>query len=518
MAYKKHFTLKQIIVISIILIGSIAIMYIFTKKDEPTFSFIITERGNIIQEVAVTGRVKPTKSVELAFEKTGRIGWINVKVGKRVFAGYTLLGLSNDGVASQYEQAEAGLTIQKANLAELLRGSRIEEIEIQKIKVRNAEISLEDAENNLINNIIDALTKSDDAIRNSVDQFFINPRSSNPQIDLLVINQQLETDIEAVRLLIEPMLLSWQSDISSLSRASDLNESTLSAKENINQTKRFLDDVSFAVNAASANSNVTQTQLDGYRSDISSARININTGISNLSTSERKVKEAQATLALGKQELILLEAGASIEELSAQRARVREAQANVLNKKAELAKTTIHAPFNGIITKQDVRVGEIVIANTIVVSLISDTEFEIEAHIPEADIAKVEIGNIARVTLDAYGDEVFFDARIVSIDPAETIIDGVATYKTTLQFIERDDRIRSGMTANVDIKSGERTSVITVPSRAVIVKDGRKFVRISTPEGIEERTIITGLRSSFGDIEIVVGVEEGEKVITLINN
>ena len=68
------------------------------------------------------------------------------------------------------------------------------------------------------------------------------------------------------------------------------------------------------------------------------------------------------------------------------------------------------------------------------------------------------------------------------VDPAETIIDGVATYKTTLQFTDEDVRIKSGMTANVDITGLEKKDVLAVPQRAVFARAGHRFVKYYQPE------------------------------------
>jgi len=161
-------------------------------------------------------------------------------------------------------------------------------------------------------------------------------------------------------------------------------------------------------------------------------------------------------------------------------------------------------------------VGEAVSINVPVAKVISASGFEVEVNIPEADIAKVKLGDKSKVTLDAYGDDALFEAEVVSIDPAETIIEGVATYKTTLQFSEKDDRIKSGMTANLDILTAERHSVIAIPQRAVITKDGQKTVRLLGDNNeVTEVNVQTGLRGSDGKIEILSGVNEGDKVITL---
>ncbi|HJN62222.1 MAG TPA: hypothetical protein QGH92_01300, partial [Candidatus Parcubacteria bacterium] len=96
------------------------------------------------------------------------------------------------------------------------------------------------------------------------------------------------------------------------------------------------------------------------------------------------------------------------------------------------------------------------------------------------------------------------------------IVDGVATYKVTFQFIEDDERIKSGMTANIDITSDNRENVIAVPQRSIIRKNGDKFVRILDGNNVKEIKVETGLYGSDGNIEIIRGINEGDKVITFI--
>jgi multidrug efflux pump subunit AcrA (membrane-fusion protein) len=137
--------------------------------------------------------------------------------------------------------------------------------------------------------------------------------------------------------------------------------------------------------------------------------------------------------------------------------------------------------------------------------------------VPEADIAKIKIGDSAKVTLDAYGSDTYFPARVTKIDPAETMVEGVATYKAILQFAENDQRIRSGMTANMDIETAKKEGVLVVPQRAVIRKiDGSYRVQIFKDEQTsEERTVAVGLRGSDGNIEVVSGLSEGEKIFSI---
>jgi multidrug efflux pump subunit AcrA (membrane-fusion protein) len=139
--------------------------------------------------------------------------------------------------------------------------------------------------------------------------------------------------------------------------------------------------------------------------------------------------------------------------------------------------------------------------------------FEIDANIPEADIAKLKIGADANITFDAYGSDVVFKAKLITIDPAETIIDGVATYKSTFQFVDNDERIKSGMTASLTITGDRRDDVLRVPQRSVITKNGKKFVQVLEGETIVDKAVETGLRGSDGMIEILSGISEGENVV-----
>jgi HlyD family secretion protein len=175
----------------------------------------------------------------------------------------------------------------------------------------------------------------------------------------------------------------------------------------------------------------------------------------------------------------------------------------------------LFSPIGGIVTKQEAKRGEIVSPGIIVVSVMSDKNFQIETNVPEADIAKISVNNTAKVTLDAYGDSVNFDAKVIKIDPAETVVEGVSTYKVTMEFIKEDERVKSGMTANIDILTEQKNGVLSVPQRAVVDKSGSKFVKILQSDGnVKEVTVKTGLKGSNGDIEVTDGLHAGDKVIT----
>ncbi|KKW20017.1 MAG: RND family efflux transporter MFP subunit [Parcubacteria group bacterium GW2011_GWA2_51_10] len=483
--------------VAIAFVGSI-LWFANSRDNNSNSEYATVTRGTVSQTVSVTGKVVPASEADLSFDRSGRVGGVYHAVGDRVAAGTLLVSLESGELSAQLEAARATVRAHEARLAELLRGARAEDINVSEVEVRNA---IDD----VVNDLKSAEIKADDAIRNKVDQLFSNPRSNSPQLKILTSNSQLEIDIEAGRVVVEAMLESWHASLSNAFFNANMYQYIGEAKANLRTLQRFLDQIALAVNTLSPSSTLSQTTIDSYKADTLAARTNITSELSGLTASEEKLANAESKLALKK-------AGSTQESLAAQQAEVDAAKANVSNLEAQLGKTVIRSPIAGVVTKMEAKRGEIAVSGSDLVSVISDARYEVEAFVPEADIAKIRVGNDAEVTLDAYGSGVVFEATVVKIDPAETIIDGVATYKTALQFKKYDARVKPGMTANTDIEGEKREDVLFVPGRAISQKGTDKTVQVLEGETVREVKVETGIRGSSGDVEIVSGLNEGDKV------
>lgn len=485
-----------IILVLLIVGGS---YWYYTNKNKKTIVNSVTvSRGVVSQLISVTGIVKPAHEVTLSFEKSGKVISVYKTVGELVSAGELLVALDVSDLSAQLAQAEASVKAQQAKLAELKRGTRSEDIFISKVAVQNAE-------SDVVNDIRNSYVNADDAIRNKVDQFMQNPKSIFPQITFQIVDSQLENEIETGRPVMETTLNSWNASVQGLSVTKDLHQYINDAKSNLRSIQVYLNKTSLAVNALTPSSSITQTTIDLYKAAVLAGRTNVTNALNSLSASEEKLKNAESALALK-------EAGTVAEQISAQEAVVEGAQANVMSLEAQLAKTVMRSPISGIVTKQDAKVGEIAPIASPLVSVISESKYEIKADIPEADIAKIKLGNKAEVTLDAYGNDTYFNATVTEIEPAETIIEGVSTYRTTLQFKDNDARIKSGMTANTDISGDKRDNVLVLPGRAITTKGAVKTVNLIEGNTTRETVITTGLRGSNGDVEVLSGLNEGERV------
>lgn len=510
--------------------------YLYLNRDlDPNYESIVVRRGVLIQEVSVTGRVQSPASVDLAFEKAGKIAIINVSVGDTVRKGQLLARLSNSSLSAQLLQAQANLGVETATLADLKQGARVEEIQLARTKVANAELALADDQLNVINvqnkaaatlreDYRAALTATADALdvaRNALviagdmrRAYFSS--SSQDGITIISAITAAENDIEDMAALDVAVASSDGSDqniaislVSTLSALASTKDALAAIP--IFQGMGATDKAS--INTQKDNVNNITTTISASGQAIAVQKV---TNASNIAAAAATVNDAQSALLAARDDLALKEAGATPEKIVAQVARMAAAEANIQNIRAQLTHTVIYSPLNGIVTRQDPRVGEIISTTTKIVSLISDADLEIQTYIPEADIAKVSIGDMASVTLDAYGSDEIFPARVAAIDPAETILEGVSTYKVTLQFVSRDERIKTGMTANIDILTAQLNDVIVVPIRSVITRNGDKFVRVVENGVSREVGVITGVRGSDGNIEIVGGLVEGDEVITFM--
>jgi len=505
------------VMITIVVLILLAIGWYFYKNNSENIKYqtVSVTKGSLSEIVSVTGSVKPLSDVNLSFELSGRLANINVSVGDKVRIGQALLSFENSDLLANINQANANLKHAQAQLDELKKGTRQEQLTLQYTKVNQATSDLAQARASLISTLNDSYTKADDSVRNKIDMMFTNPRTIIAKL-IFQTDFQLKSDIEQERVMVETGLVAWNDLLKNLDESSDFNTYSQAAKKNLDLIKKLLENLGLAVNNLSINSGLSQTTIDTWKLNVSTARINVSTAINSLLAGVNQYNTSVSALRLSQDELALELAGATTEQLNAQEALVSQAKAQVDSSEAQFAKSIIKSPIDGVITNIDPKLGETVSAGKDVVSIISYGDYEVEAFIPEADIAKVKIGNTASTTLDAYGSNVNFETTVIKIDPAATVIDGVPTYKVTLKFTNQDERVKSGMTANLDILTNQKNDILILPARVITTQTDGKYVSYTNPADPTEllsKKIITGLRGSDGNIEVVSGLNEGDKVV-----
>ncbi len=205
----------------------------------------------------------------------------------------------------------------------------------------------------------------------------------------------------------------------------------------------------------------------------------------------------------------LMESGSSIAA-----AELQKAEAEVARIEAQIAQRRLVAPFSGIVTAVNVDPGETVSVGTSAISLISEGAFGVEVDLPETDSVKVHVGDTATISLDALSGE-SFTGHVVSVNRTEKLVDNVSVYEARIAFDTEDERIASGMTAEVMITTNERNNVLAIPARAIKYHgEGVPFVTITDPETGEgvDKDVTLGIRGSDGFVEILSGVSSGAEI------
>jgi HlyD family secretion protein len=150
------------------------------------------------------------------------------------------------------------------------------------------------------------------------------------------------------------------------------------------------------------------------------------------------------------------------------------AEANIQRAEKDLSNTIVTAPFDGVITRLNAEVGELVVVGTLnnpasVIMEIADLSVMIlKARVDEANVARVREGQRARVFVNAFPD-LPIEGRVDRVGlKREMDRDGTAYFETEILLDKPDHMLlRSGMTANADIEVETFESVVKVPSQAV---------------------------------------------------
>ena len=500
LSYIKHLNRTQLVWAAVVAVAFLAGWYFFVRPAPAAEQTLVLEQKPFLQQVSVSGKVVAAKEVDLGFSQSGRVTGVYAVVGQRVAQGSTLAVIENGDLRAALLQKEAALENQQARLASLQAGTRPEEVAVAQSAVASDAQALVDA-------IQDAYRAAEAAVHNTLDQFINNPRTA-PVINFSVSDTNLKIAVESQRLAVEAMLTAWGSEAVALNSSSDLPAAAAHAQANLAAVAKLLSDTGAAINRAIPSTQTTQATLDDYSAAVATARTNINASVSAVSS-------AKAALDAANKNLALKQAGSTPQDIMAQEAQVKAAQADVAAARAQLQKTVIVAPFSGTITSVDAKVGQIVSPNTPELSMISAGAFQVESYVPEINIALISVGDKASVTLDAYGKKVF-PASVIAIDPAETVRDGVSTYRALLQFDAQDPLIKSGMTANVAITTDSKDSVLAVPQGLVVYRDGKAFVKIVVDGALEEREVTLGGVSSLGEVEVLSGLRAGDVVVTAL--
>ena len=215
--------------------------------------------------------------------------------------------------------------------------------------------------------------------------------------------------------------------------------------------------------------------------------------------------------------------------------RVEQARATLEGARDTLAKTTVRAPMDGIVTAKRVEEGEVAVIGvqnspgTVLLTISDMSVVETELEVDETSVPSVKVGQEARVRIDAYPNRTF-RGRVTEVGgspllPAAGAANAIK-FRVRVEIQDPPADVKPGLSVQADILTGARSNVLVIPIQALVLRDREK--RPGEPEaGLprdEEGVFLTeGGRARFQPIqtgllgelslEVTSGLKGGETLI-----
>jgi len=547
------------------------------------------------------GKVTAKDGVELSFPVSGNLEVkdVYVKEGDNVKKGDKIASVKTETLEFELRNAYASYQSALANLNTKLAGATDSEINKAKISIDQAQVSLDQAkisleqtkqtaEQNILNaqgNVVTAennLKINQNAnestiVRSAYDSLITNIKSISISlqkilrdsdsilgIDNTYINDEFEAVLGAKDLLSLNQAKNTYVDTKSLKNSLDadivgLNETNNQAIDNLAIKARqvlvaiqnHLYHLQAVLEATVTSSDLSQSELDTFKSTVSSDRSSVNSAISSLDSVTQAVVNAKdnltqyqiaydkavrdletakdsaeqninnATISVKSREISLqqaqndyadLIAPATESDLASSRAQLTSAAINVDKAKYNYEQATLISPIDGVISMLNYKKGDIILSDSAktMASIINNDTLYIEANIEEADISKLKVGDRAQVTFDAI-DNATLDGEISFISmTSDTSSNGIVTYLVRVLLTDTGTSgIREGMTASIDFITAEASDVLTVPVNAVRNVNGSPSVEKTDGQFV---SITTGFTDGKR-VEVISGLKEGDTVL-----
>ena len=220
-------------------------------------------------------------------------------------------------------------------------------------------------------------------------------------------------------------------------------------------------------------------------------------------------------LAVNKQNM----AKASLTQAQAQ---VQQSRATLEQLQQEYRNSTITSPMDGVVLSRPVEVGDAVSSilvlgssATLVMTLGDTSEVYVKGKVDESDIAKVYLGQPARIKVESFKDQTF-NGKVTKISPLGVEKDNVTTFEVRVSVTNDKGDLKAAMTANAEIILEEHKGTLIIPEGAILYdKDKNASVEVPDPHGKDgKRKVAVKIGVSNGaKTEVLSGLKEGDQVI-----
>jgi len=222
-----------------------------------------------------------------------------------------------------------------------------------------------------------------------------------------------------------------------------------------------------------------------------------------------RMEVAEAELASASETLRMLRAGPTETEIAVQAATVEEAAARLVLVKAHLNECVITAPFDGVISRVHVRVGDLATSRSPLLEMYDPNSLVIRFSVPEAQAAAVRPGLRLEATLDALNGRVF-EAEITRVYPQ---LDEAMRTRTVEAKLTEPAEIVPHMFARLKLELRRADNAVLIPAEAVLAAPtGEHYVFVINQGKAHRQVVEVGIEQDK-TIQALSGLEHGQHVV-----
>jgi HlyD family secretion protein len=446
---------------TIVILGLLAVIFTIVgtgcigsaEAASPVYETERIESGDLSANIVENGPVRPNRSQEITWETNGIVELVNVGFLSSVTAGEQLAVLEESSLPQSVILAEVDL-IDARNELEDLQNSELESEE--------AYLALVRAEEDLAGLQEDrSLMNYPNCRESTIDQVYADYLIAEDNYDDL----QEEYDVYYAH--------KGEGDLSRVNFLSNLSAS----KEEFE--------------SAWASLEYCREKADG----------------TDIAEKDAEIAVAEATLQDAQRGWDRLKNGPDPDDIATLEQRIMAYDAT-------LAQAYLTAPFDGVIVDSDVEPGDKVTTGWYAFKVEDWNHMYIDVDVSEIDINRVTLGQEVALIFDAiYGQE--YQGEVIQIGASGTEENGIVDFEVTIELLNPDENIKSGMTASAYIQVDKVEDALLIPNRAIRVKDDERVVYILNNADAEPRAEPVTLGVTDGVVSQVLSgnLEAGDQVV-----
>ncbi len=229
--------------------------------------------------------------------------------------------------------------------------------------------------------------------------------------------------------------------------------------------------------------------------------------------SEAEIAAAQASLEQAQAQYEELTAPATETDLRIEQTAVRQAENDLERARIDLEHAELVAPFAGVVTAVDIVPGSVMGESTTAISLIDRDPLHVDLTLNENDVTQAAIGQKVALSISALPD---WEATgtVTYVAPVSEADSEVVTYRVRVSFPDTDERVKVGMTADLEIITSSVDQALLVPNTALVPDGNDQTVLVVDPQSQLSRAVVVKVGLTDGTrTQIVSGLEEGQQIV-----